>query len=510
MRKVVFCSIVIVAMLITFSLFFCACNTGSEHTVIDSDHNTDSEQNINSEHDTNSKQDTETEYNTDHIHDYLWVYNEYQHWQECSCNNIINKNNHDWDDGIINAQALDNRIMVYSCNTCGKKREEIAYKVVFYDYDDTILQEEVILSGASVYAPEHPERMGYRFEKWDKSFDIIQSDLNIYAQYVQTFNVTFVDYDNTIIDSQTIDINTSASEPDIPEREGYYFTEWDSSFEKVTEDFEVKALYGRLYTVTFFDYNGAMLNKQSVKSYEEIIMPNEPEREGYDFAGWESSSLFDNTNYDIYVTAVYQIKVFTVRFLMPDDTLINEQYVPYGYFAEEPEIESIIYDKIDKKCYSFTKWSSDFSSVYADLDVKAVYKTSVLEASIMIFYALEGRKANVEIYIVGESITFYGMYLNIESDLAIDSYTLKGEHMKEGVNAMINVDVSGKKVELTYSASGQSTQVDKIYKIIDLTFTVPLAMDSFTINILPNSYYISESLNKNSPIVVCKTIRIDG
>jgi uncharacterized repeat protein (TIGR02543 family) len=63
---------------------------------------------------------------------------------------------------------------------------------------------------------------------------------------INTYTVTFEDYDGTVIETETVEYGSDASAPAHPTREGYTFTGWDkpeSAWTKVTEDVVVTARY---------------------------------------------------------------------------------------------------------------------------------------------------------------------------------------------------------------------------------------------------------------------------
>ena len=60
------------------------------------------------------------------------------------------------------------------------------------------------------------------------------------------------------------------------------------------------------YTVTFVDYDGRVIDTQSVKEGESATAPEAPQRTGYNFAGWDVD--FENVSSNLTVTALYEKK----------------------------------------------------------------------------------------------------------------------------------------------------------------------------------------------------------
>ncbi|MBQ1977975.1 MAG: InlB B-repeat-containing protein, partial [Ruminococcus sp.] len=199
-----------------------------------------------------------------------------------------------------------------------------------------------------------------------------------YSPY--TFVVTFVDWDGTVLKTQTVDIGTDATAPMNPTRpdEGnivYTFVGWDTKFSKVKEDLTVKALYEattRQLTVTFVDWNGTVLKTDMVDRGKDATPPATPTREGtaefsYEFAGWDPS--FKNVQTDLTVKATYiqVINKYTVTFVDYNDKVITTQEVEYGKSATAPA------DPSRGDNFIFTGWDKDFSKITEDITVKATY-----------------------------------------------------------------------------------------------------------------------------------------
>lgn len=128
------------------------------------------------------------------------------------------------------------------------------------------------------------------------------------------YTVTFVDWDGTVLSTQTVENGTSAEAPEEPSREGWKFSCWDRDFSNVTEDMTVTAVYQiNVYTVTFADWDGTVLSTQSVNYGDAAEAPADPEREGWTFTGWDMD--FSNVTDDMTVTAQYEENGPTVTLL---------------------------------------------------------------------------------------------------------------------------------------------------------------------------------------------------
>ena len=121
---------------------------------------------------------------------------------------------------------------------------ETYYTVTFKDWDGTVLSTQSVLEGTAATAPADPTREGYTFTGWDKAFDNVTADMTVTAQYtINTYTVTFVDHDGTVLDTQTVNYGEAATAPAAPAREGYHFVAWDVAFDNITADTTVTAQY---------------------------------------------------------------------------------------------------------------------------------------------------------------------------------------------------------------------------------------------------------------------------
>ncbi|MCW3491003.1 InlB B-repeat-containing protein [Dethiobacter alkaliphilus] len=109
--------------------------------------------------------------------------------------------------------------------------------------------------GSMISEPPAPEKAGYTFEGWytDESLEVAwdfaedtvpASDITLYAKWeISTYNVTFKDWDGSILKTETIEYGSSATAPAAPTKTGYTFSGWDTGFGNITSNLSVTAEY---------------------------------------------------------------------------------------------------------------------------------------------------------------------------------------------------------------------------------------------------------------------------
>ena len=70
---------------------------------------------------------------------------------------------------------------------------ETKYTVTFVDWDGTVLKTESVASGKAATAPADPSRAGYTFSGWDKDFSSVTESITVTARYTSGKNVFTVE-----------------------------------------------------------------------------------------------------------------------------------------------------------------------------------------------------------------------------------------------------------------------------------------------------------------------------
>lgn len=189
--------------------------------------------------------------------------------------------------------------------------------VTFLDYDGTQIDKQDVAYREAAVAPEVPFHDGRTFKAWDKAFDCITGDLTVTALYdVAKYTVTFVDWNGSKLQETQVEFGESVSAPADPSRNGYVFKGWDKKSDFITESITINAVYAKLYTVSFIDWNDVELSTESVEEGQSAHEPNVPIRAGYRFTGWDVD--FYNVQSDLIVQAQYVQEAQGVEYVKQD------------------------------------------------------------------------------------------------------------------------------------------------------------------------------------------------
>ena len=92
--------------------------------------------------------------------------------------------------GIANCKAflLDEKMC--PCCPAIPVTEKKYYQVTFADYDGSVLSQQTVVEGADAIPPTAPQRDGYRFIGWSGSYTNVASNLTLTAQYEQDMTPT--------------------------------------------------------------------------------------------------------------------------------------------------------------------------------------------------------------------------------------------------------------------------------------------------------------------------------
>ncbi|MBQ4648899.1 MAG: InlB B-repeat-containing protein, partial [Clostridia bacterium] len=365
------------------------------------------------------------------------------------------------------------------------KYERLSYEVKFFDMNGNQIGEtQTVYYGEDAVAPAAPEVVGYTFDKWDTAYINVTSDLEVNALYNRlSYEVKFFDMDgNQIGETQTVYYGEDAVAPTAPEVEGYTFIEWDAVYTNVTADLTVNATYERLsYEVKFFDKDGNQIGEtQTVYYGEDAVAPATPEVEGYTFDKWDV--VYTDVTADLEVNALYNIKQYTVTFVVGENGTTDDQLVwVVDYNTASSEITVPVVETVGE-AYTFSGWDKELPDfITKDITLNAIIN---LDGEITVSFAAG---ENGVIFHVDNGETVVGNYsITVQAGqvaseaftlpyvLANDGYMFDGWYVGDALfddTAVLDssITLTAKFVERVIIITDASVEVGNTYATVTLT-----------------------------------------
>lgn len=318
-------------------------------------------------------------------------------------------------------------------------QRKVIYQVTF-DLDDGVL-----ISGKLEQEVENLDdlvlpvvyKTGYEFITWnryDKNNQIILKAL----WQIKTYQVTFLNYDDSILEVVNVSYNnraTCCSTPLTPisESEIYTFNRWDLNINNVTSDITTKAIFTKAtktFTLTFLDYDDTIIETKIVDyndGYETKLIPRIPlsDKYVYTFEGWDHVTT--NVKDNLIIKPLYNeiTKTFKVTFMNSDNTILDEVIVNYGNKAETNKVPTKE-TSIGKKT-NFVKWDQDLTYITKDTitypeftESTLIYEVTFINDNNEVLY-----KTNVE---YGQDVIYEGETPTKEETVECKYFFSKWDH----------------------------------------------------------------------------------
>lgn len=252
--------------------------------------------------------------------------------------------------------ATGNKIAVGDPANVTWDKQDIAYSyTVKLSKDDNVLQEQTVTGTSCAFTL--PEVGKYTITVKANNFkgSSAESYPPVEVTAMAPLNVTFMDYDDTVIATQQVRYGYQAEMPQKnPTRRGYDFKKWDNSaiYSAITQDVVAKAEYSKKrYIVKFEDANGNSLAPQQEVLFEEsVILPADPttDREGYAFMGWrcvskdETSALdYEKVDADMTLISVFDWANKALPIILHIDSATQESANSYKVSVSMTHLETV-------------------------------------------------------------------------------------------------------------------------------------------------------------------------
>ena len=209
--------------------------------------------------------------------------------------------------------------------------------------------------GKEITAPAAPTKTGYTFAGWDKEIPATMpaENMTITAQWtVNRYTITFDTVGGTEILAITQNYGTDIAAPAAPTKTGYTFVKWDRAIPATmpAEDVTITAQWKiNQYTITFNTDGGTPVTPITQDYGTEIIMPADPTKIGYTFAGWDKDIPVTMPAENVTITAKWTINQYTIAFDTDGGSYIAPITQDYNTAVTAPENPS-------KTGYTFAGW----------------------------------------------------------------------------------------------------------------------------------------------------------
>ena len=263
--------------------------------------------------------------------------------------------------------------------------------------------------------------------------------ITLYAVWeIKSYQITFLDYDKSIIQQDKLEYNSKIILPENPTRKGYTFKNWDKELSTVKENLTINALYDIDSYDISYKLNDGILDEAptnyNVES-EDIIIPS-PKKDGYSFIGWTTP---DNKEPKI----DYKISTGSIG-----EKELTANYEPITYYISynssegqgEMEKQEFAYNQTSKlnknqftkEGYTFIGWSTSIDGDVMYNDESEISNLSSKDKDVITLYAKWGIiKLNVKYYdlfgaLLKSETVEYGKKSVAPEDMFIDGYTFEG------------------------------------------------------------------------------------
>ena len=183
--------------------------------------------------------------------------------------------------------------------------------------------------GATLSAPETPVKEGYFFREWTGLAETMPAeDITVTAAWdIESYTLKFDTDGGNAIGDITAEYGAEIEIPADPEKEGYSFDGWDEEIPAVMPDLGengAEKTFTAVWTVNEYTVTWVVDGEETVDTYEygaEINAPENPEKEGYTFAGWDKEVPGTMPAEDLVFTATwvnakdtqYKVVVYTMN-----------------------------------------------------------------------------------------------------------------------------------------------------------------------------------------------------
>ena len=256
------------------------------------------------------------------------------------------------------------------------------YTITFADTGDSVIAPITQDYGTAITAPQNPTKTGYTFNGWDVSVPATMpaGDMTITAQWTEATDTKYV------VETYTMKANGSYEKASV-DYAGKTNDPVDATPATVAEGFTYNAAKstatgtiaadGSLVLKVFIDRNSYKFTvnvdgsktETTYRYGEDVVTPDDPEKTGYDFAGWSPEVPATMPATDIEVVAQWTAHLYKLTYKSAGVT-VAEYDVAYGTAKADMPVPA---DEPTRTGYTFNGWALPETMPAADKVVNAIW-----------------------------------------------------------------------------------------------------------------------------------------
>ena len=220
---------------------------------------------------------------------------------------------------------------------------------ITYIVDGEVYATDSLTYGSEIVLIDEPTKEGHTFS-WSETPETMPAeDIEITGSFsVNTYAITYM-VDGEVYATDSLAYGSEIVLIDEPTKEGYTFSGWSEAPETmpanditITGSFSVNS-----YTITYI-VDGEVYATDSLAYGSEIVLIDEPTKEGHTFSGWSEIPETMPAN-DIEITGSFSVNTYTITYIVDGEVYATDE-LTYGS-------EIILRDEPTKEGYSFSGWS---------------------------------------------------------------------------------------------------------------------------------------------------------
>ncbi len=244
----------------------------------------------------------------------------------------------------------------------------------------------------------------FTFAGWSTDGTTVLTDLTVladtdfiavYTPSVRKYTVSFLNYDESVVDARDYDYGTLANDITVPANPvrpatpeyTYTFAGYDAEITNVVGVATYNAVYAfttNIYAATFVDgVDGSTILGPTNYTYGAVVeAPDAPEHYGFTFSAW-SPAVETMPAADTIYTAVYTTNRFTVTWVNGNETTS----VKYDYLTPTNAIAVPTGTKStsEKASYVFLRWEPELEPVQSNATYTAMFQGTILKPMTLLY-----------------------------------------------------------------------------------------------------------------------------